>query len=256
MNDLIKCINLSRERFFNLASYAKNIKDKKLRLEFLVNYFLNDIDPKIAMQIDETTCFYPFKYDYSFIYLPGQGRIQEQRNCGKNIYSISLSESITDSSMSQFDDAGTKISPLEFATMFALKMGTCKMLANEFQRLMFYSFVDNIQDYNLANRFDMTNLCRIINKKALCYDHFEGKLEDTLKSVKIDEIRQMNHFFNVVFIDGKIYKIDLAGALTMKDYALDHSLKNADLSSFICEIKNLKELNKPTFFENITKIMD
>ena len=239
---------LSRKRFQNLVNYAKSIKDPMERLTFLIDYFLNKTDESVAKQIDETNSFMPFEYDYSFLYLPGEERIARNRSCGSWLSSTSLADSISDPNVVQINNQGQKSFSHEYVSMFATKMGTCKMIANEFQRLMFYCFADDCQKPNQSNRANINNLCAIINKDAFCYDFYDSK------SLKVNEVRLMNHYYNVVTIGGKKYKIDIAGALTMLDYAKNFGQKNPDLSSFICELKpQQQEKDITTFFEKIAK---
>ncbi|MBQ8451776.1 MAG: hypothetical protein IJ538_03260 [Clostridia bacterium] len=238
-----EAIKVSRMRYKNLIKHAKKISNDEEKLAYLIKYFLNELDSEEIKQIDGTSEFIPFIFDYSFLYDPRENRQQSFRFC-EGLHIRSSCEALTDSRLSS--------KPKEYATVFAAKMATCEMLANEFQRLMFDAFVENSNDYDLFNKYPIDNLCKIIcREKENCYDHYEGYFMATDKSVKIDRVIPMLHYYNLVTLNGKKYKVDLAGSLMAMDYAKNNGLKGVDLTDFIREISSESELKNETMFDRI-----
>ena len=88
-----------------------------------------------------------------------------------------------------------------YPTIYALKLGTCKMFANEIRRLC--------HDLNIK--------CKIHDELANCYDKFDGT-STTGKPINTNRIMKMHHYYNIITIDDVDYKLDIAGALTAMDY--------------------------------------
>lgn len=201
MTNIYKYNNETRERLLKLA--LKEPTPKK-RLEFVAKYFLNALPREITAEIDGVSAnnVKPFLYDYSFLedYDSAYAREKQVREYSGG---RGVTLPVADIDVRQTGNSKDKINI--YPTIYALKLGTCKMLASEIQRFA--------HDFNIPSE--------IVKKIDFCYDYFDGK-NTNFVPIKTDRIIKMEHFFNVLTIDGKKYKLDLAGILTAKDFASKH----------------------------------
>ena len=183
--------NARRERLLNKAK-AQGSKLEQIR--FVVDYFLNNLPVSEILEIDcvDPTYLKLFEYDYSFIddSIP---RKQTFEFYTPNKMAITLHQADN-------DKRNGKIAKI-YPTIFALKKGTCKMFANEIKRF--------------AMDFDID--CEIIEEPAYCYDGFCGT---NIKNQPVEKnnLCLMHHYYNIIKIDGKEYKIDIANFLSALDY--------------------------------------
>lgn len=189
----------------------KNCSSPVQKLEFVVNYFLNNLPIEIIAEIDGVSPdkVLPFEYDYSFLQGNNEQftRDQKVRPYAPGKYAISISHA----------DNDVRVKPAIpiYPSVYTSKMATCIMFACEIQRFAV--------DFGL----DM----KIVNKFANCYDFYSGKTSEN-QPLSTDRIINMLHYFNVVTIDGKEYKIDVAGALTAADFNKNHPKQPIDLLKF------------------------
>ena len=187
-----------REQLLNEAMKQNTPED---RIKFVVDYFLNKLDPSIIAQIDGCVKenIVPFKYDYSFLedYGSFDIRRKEDRRWGLNSYGFSMS--------SVDNDIRGSEKLRVFPAVYALKMGTCIMFASEIQRFA--------HDFGIDSQ--------VVQKMALSYDKFDGYSTEG-KEIHTDRLIPMQHFYNIITIDGEKYKIDIAGYLTAEDLKRNH----------------------------------
>ena len=198
MHDIYVFNCTRREALLAAAMAQENPEDK---MKFVVDYFLDKLDPSVVAEIDGVSekKIMPFKYDYSFLkdYGGAGARMPETRMWGEYNYGFSLPQADNDIRGSE----KIKI----FPTVYALKMGTCISFASEIQRFA--------HDFGIESE--------LVQKMEYCYDYFDGVSVEN-KPIQSDRIIKMQHFYNVVTIDGKKYKIDIAGYLTAKDLNKNH----------------------------------
>jgi hypothetical protein len=179
--DIYAFNNKRRER---LLSEAMNYDRAEDRLKFVVDYFLNKLDPAAVAQIDDCAegKIVPFKYDYSFLedYGSDDIRVQDTRRWGGFRHGVSLPQADNDIRPNE----QIKIYP----AVYALKMGTCVMFASEIQRFA--------RDFGLESE--------IVKSMDDCYDKFDGMSTEN-KPIHTDRIIKMEHFYNVVVIDGTLF---------------------------------------------------
>lgn len=216
---LYKFNNEIRDRLLLESSFQKTPFDK---IKFIVDYFLSNLDKNIILKIDNAIQFEPFSYDYSFLedFSDPYGR-QLTIKFLNGIYAHTLHQADIDQR-----DNTTKIYP----SIFALKRGTCQMFANEIKRFAL--------DFGLD--------CKIEKTFSYCYDCFDGKNRNN-KPIHTNRIIKMQHYYNLIKIDDKFLKIDVAAILT----ALDFMEKNPDAP--LIDISNLYFSDKHNYnpFENM-----
>ena len=151
----------------------------------------------------------PFKYDYSFLedVKSDLNRLQESRRYDAHRSAVTL-KSVDD------DRRGSEHINV-YPTIYSLKMATCKMFASEIQRFA--------HDFGIESQ--------MVEKFTWCYDHFDG-LSTTRQPIKTDRIINMYHYYNVLTINGKPLKLDIAGVLTSQDFNKDHSSIAIDPNDF------------------------
>lgn len=200
--------NNRRELLKTEADKEESIEKK---IQFIAKYFLNQLSPEQTSKIDgiDSAKIPPFTYDYSMLEdfsVTAPRKKMERGGCG--IFSACSMSAV------DIDRRGTdkiKVYP----TIFALKMGTCQMFASEIQRFA--------HDFNIPSK--------IVCEMTYCYDNFNGKDENG-KPVKTDRIIKMQHFYNILTINGKEYKLDISGALTAEDFNKNHPDKKVDVMKF------------------------
>lgn len=184
-----------------LLTAANTLPSPEKRLEFVVQYFINKLTPEETKKIDgvETTNPEPFLYDYSYLEDFGAttARQKKERRYNKFFTGVTLP-------MADIDRRGDEKINV-YPTIFALKLGTCIMFAAEIQRFC--------HDFGIKGK--------IVSEPAYCYDHFDGKSTE-FEDIKTDRIIKMLHYYNVVEIGTKKYKIDIAGYLMAEDYNTNH----------------------------------
>ncbi len=199
------------ERREILLKEALKQNDKEAQFKFVVDYFLNKLDPAVVSKIDgiEVREILPFKYDYSFLEDYGSFDVRRKfdRRWGNGHYGFSMSQVDNDCRSSE------KIRV--YPAVYALKMGTCVMFASELQRF--------------ARDFDLES--QIVEKMEFCYDNFNGSSIES-KQINTDRLIRMQHFYNIVTINGKKYKIDIAGYLTAEDFNKNHPELRVDENEF------------------------
>lgn len=181
-----------------LLNRANNFSTEEERAQFVVDYFTNNLSRDVIADIDDVPekRAVDFSYDYSFLegnetpFPRRQERIYYPGGSG-----ITLTPADRDFNV----DGAPRIYP----TVFALKKGTCIIFANELKRLM----------ANLGIK------CEIVEPPigVDCYDKFDGT-DVEFNPIHTNDIKKMHHYYNVIEIDGKKYKIDIAGYLTAQDF--------------------------------------
>ena len=207
MVDVYQFNNARRERLLNKA---KEQATKLEQIKFVVDYFLNNLPMSDILEIDEVDpmCLKLFEYDYSFL---EDHRASFPRKQVFEYYTPTK-KAIT---LHQADNdiRNGKVAKI-YPTIFALKKGTCKMFANEIKRF--------------AMDFDID--CEIVEEPAFCYDGFCG-FNTNNERVELNDLRLMLHYYNIITLNGKQYKIDIAGFLS----ALDFMKNNPQYNPFTIE---------------------
>lgn len=202
---------LNNERRQSLLDEALKQKGSENQMKFVVDYFLNKLSPSIVAKIDGVSKadILNFKYDYSFLedYGSFDARTKELREWGNNNLGYSISQVDVDRRGSD----KIKIYP----AVYALKMGTCAMFASEIQRFS--------HDFGLESR--------IVEKLDFCYDKFDGLSVEGLE-IHTDRLIKMQHFYNVVKVGGKEYKVDISGFLTAEDFNRSHPDMKVEQNDF------------------------
>ena len=194
-----------------LLSEAMKLDLPEERIQFVADYFLNKLDKSVIAKIDGVTedKVVPFKYDYSYLedYGTDDIRRKEVRKWGDCRYGFNLPQADVDNRKKE----QVRIYP----AVYALKMGTCIMFASELQRFAY--------DFGMDGK--------IVQKMDFCYDKFDGKSTEN-KDIHTDRLIKMHHFYNVFEVDGKQFKIDIAGLLTAQDFNENHPDLKVDLNRF------------------------
>ena len=181
------------------------------QIKFVADYFTNNLPIDVIAKIDGVSEeeVLPFKYDYSFLedVKSDLNRLQESRRYDAHRSAVTL-KSVDD------DRRGSEHINV-YPTIYALKMATCKMFASEIQRFA--------HDFGIESQ--------MVEKFTWCYDHFDG-LSTTRQPIKTDRIINMYHYYNVLTINGKPLKLDIAGVLTSQDFNKDHSSIAIDPNDF------------------------
>lgn len=207
MAEVYQFNNARREKLLNRA---KQFDTKLEQIKFVVDYFLNNLPVSEILEIDCVDPLYLklFEYDYSFL------EDHKATFPRKQVYDYytPTNKAIT---LHQADNdvRNGKVAKI-YPTIFALKKGTCKLFANEIKRF--------------AMDFDIE--CEIIEEPAYCYDGFCG-FNIKNEPVEMNNLRLMHHYYNVITLDGKQYKIDIAAFLS----ALDFLKKNPQTKPFTIE---------------------
>ena len=223
MHDMFVFNGKRRETLLNEALQQGSAEDQ---LKFVVDYFLNKLPPSVIAKIDGESedSIMPFKYDYSFLedYKSFDSRRREDRRWGSQ-YGVSLPQ--VDN-----DIRGTEKIKI-YPALYALKMGTCNMFASEIQRFAY--------DFGIESQ--------IVEKMEYCYDKFDGFSTEN-REIHTDRLIKMLHFYNIVSIGGKKYKIDIAGFLTAQDFNRNHPGIRVDENKFY-----FSEKHKDNPFSKFTK---
>lgn len=231
---------LNQERRGKLLSLAQKEKTPQKKLEFVAKYFLNALPIETIALIDgvETDKIEPFLYDYSFLedYSSNHIREKQVRECpiGRGV-----SLPVADVDVRQTENGKDKIKI--YPTIYSLKLGTCIMFASEIQRFA--------HDFQIPSE--------IVKKIDFCYDHFEGKSTD-FEPIETDRIIKMEHFYNVFTINGKKYKLDIAGILTAKDFNSRHpnTFKTNEQSLYFSEDLNSSPFELPASTKTINLLKE
>ena len=201
--------NCKRREILLTEALKQNSPEERMR--FVVDYFLNKLDAETISKIDETSPdkIVPFKYDYSFLedYSSEHVRMRDVRQWGGNNYGFSLNQA-------DVDNRGTEKIKI-YPAVYALKMGTCIMFASEIQRFA--------HDFGLQSQ--------IVEVMDYCYDNFDG-LSTENKKIQTDRLIKMQHFYNLLELNGEKYKIDIAGFLTAEDFNKNHPDQKLDKNDF------------------------
>ena len=194
-----------------LLEEALKQETSEKRLQFVADYFLNRLSDKQTAKIDnvDSKNIVPFKHDYSFLEDYGSDLIRknEERKWGGYNFGFTLPQA-------DVDNRGTEKIKV-FPTTYSLKMGTCIMFASELQRFA--------HDFGVSGK--------IVQVFDYCYDNFDGFSTDN-KKINTDRLIKMKHFYNVFMIDGKEFKLDIAGFLTAEDFNRKHPELKIDLNEF------------------------
>ena len=193
-----KIMTLNDIRRENLINKAKEIPNDYDRAIFIINYFTSNLPKDIIAQIDEVkeNEVVDFKYDYSYINASetpfARKQIPVKSPIGEGTtFSIGL------------HDRDVPGRPMIYPSVLALKLGTCKIFSHELARL-FYSANIKCDIFETEYAVD-------------CYDIFNGTDEDGNR-INVNTIKPIHHIYNIITIDNKQYKVDIAGYLTAKDY--------------------------------------
>lgn len=191
--------NSQREKLLQEALKFEAPEDQ---LKFVALYMTNALPIEVVAKIDgvEPKKVMPFMYDYSFL---EDVRSEDNRRRASRPF---CNYSGFSTSLNQADSMGFGRKQVRiFPAVYAIKMGTCVMFANEIKRFA--------QEFGLE--------CDIVETLDLCYDNFKGNTTYH-KNVSIDRLVTMHHYYNVVTINGERYKIDISGFLTAQDFNKNH----------------------------------
>lgn len=201
----------SCERRQALLAEAQKQETPEMQMQFVADYFLNRLDTRQIAKIDgvDEKDVVPFKYDYSYLedYGSDDVRRKEVRKWGRWRYGFNLPQADVDNRKKE--QVGI------YPAMYAIKMGTCIMFANEIQRFSYDLGID----------------CKIEQTLDYCYDNFDGFSTEN-KEMHTDRLIKMLHYYNVVSIGGQDFKLDIAGFLTAEDFNENHPELEIDLSQF------------------------
>lgn len=181
---------------------ALKLETPEEQLRFVTLYMTNSLPIETIAKIDgvEPDKVLPFIYDYSFL-----EHISADDPRHKIVRPFCNYTGFS-SSLSQGDSAGFGKNQVRiFPAVYAVKMGTCVIFANEIKRFA--------QEFGLE--------CDIVETNALCYDNFKGSTHFHNK-MEVDRLIDMHHYYNVITLGGERYKIDIAGFLTAKDFNTNH----------------------------------
>ena len=199
------------ERRQKLLDEAMKLETPAQRMQFVADYFLNRLDISQIAKIDgvEEKDVVPFKYDYSYLedYGSDDIRRREVRKWGNHNYGFNLPQADVDNRRRE----QVRI----FPAVYAIKLGTCIMFASELQRFAYDFGIDS----------------EIVDTLDYCYDNYDGTSTEN-KKIFTDRLIKMHHYYNVFEVDGKKYKIDIAGLLTAEDFNEKHPELAVDLESF------------------------
>ena len=192
----IRDLNDSRREI--LINKALELGSEYEKAKFIVDYFTNNLPKNIVSQIDgvDENKVVDFKYDYSYIKGDETPFARKQQPVNSPV-----GEGITFSTgLHDIDIPGH---PMIYPSVIGLKLGTCKIFSHEIARIM----------HSVGIK------CEIVETKkpVSCYDLFEGTDEHD-NHISVNTIKPMYHIYNVITIDGKQYKVDVAGYLTSQDY--------------------------------------
>ena len=201
----------SCERRQSLLDEAMKLETPAQRMQFVADYFLNRLDISQIAKIDgvEEKDVVPFKYDYSYLedYGSDDIRRREVRRWGNHSYGFNLPQADVDNRKKE--QVGI------FPSTYAIKLGTCVMFASELQRFAY--------DFGISGE--------IVQTLDYCYDNYDGTSTEN-KKICTDRLINMHHYFNVIEVDGKKYKIDIAGFLTAEDFNKNHPEFEVGLEHF------------------------
>ena len=213
-NSRIKDLNDSRREV--LINKALELNSESERAQFIIDYFTSQLPKSVIAEIDGVNekDVVPFQYDYSWIsgnetpFARKQKSVKSPIGEGKT-FSIGL------------HDRDVPGNPIIYPSVIGLKLGTCKVFSHEIARLMHSVGVE----------------CTIIETEnpVDCYDLFEGADEEG-NHISVNTIKPIKHIYNVLTINGKQYKVDIAGYLTAIDYNKNNpnGIKNPiDINQFI-----------------------
>lgn len=204
--------NYIRERFLNRAMQMPSDREK---VQFVVDYFTNNLPKDIIASIDDVSenRVVDFAYDYSFV---KGNETPFPRKQERIRYPMGFGVTLTSGDV----DLEVVGRPRIYPTLYSLKMGTCIMFANEIQRIM--------AKLGIKSKMIETPI------GVDCYDRFTGT-DVEFNKIDTNDIKKIKHFYNIVEIDGKKYKIDIAGFLTAKDFNKHKPSKykeNIDITRF------------------------
>ena len=212
----LKIRDLNDARRDNLINKALELDGEMARAKFIVDYFTSQLPKNIIAEIDGVNekDVVPFQYDYSWIkgsetpYARKQIKVKSPVGEGST-FSIGLLD---------IDVPGR---PMIYPSIIGLKLGTCKSFSHEMARLMHSVGVE----------------CKIVETEHPedCYDLFEGADVEG-NHISVNTIKPIYHFYNVLTINGKEYKVDISGYLTAQDYNKNHpdGIKDPiDITQFI-----------------------
>lgn len=207
--DLQHVFLFNNSRRQNILDHAHQKPTVYEQLKFVVDYFLNNLSIEETAKLDSTTTeiVMPFIYDYSFVEdYKTFARDQFGREYEPGVFCCSLP-------MAMNDDVNHDL--CVFPALFATKMGTCIMFANEIARI----------------GLDLGFECEIVQSIEPFYDNFNG-FNTNKEPVHTDQITKMRHYYNIVTLDGKKYKIDIAGALSAMQFNVNHPENPIDINQF------------------------
>lgn len=208
----------NNERRENLLKKALEKPTKFEQMQFVVDYFLNNLPLETIAEIDGVNpkVVFPFAYDYSFLedYSSENSRVQHYREYKPGAFGYTL----------PMGDNDVRVRPpiKIYPSIFALKMATCQMFASEIARFALDFGID----------------CKIIKKFTPCYDNFIGT-DTKFNQMAYDRLIHMNHYYNIITIDGVDYKIDIAGGLTCLDFNKNHPESAVDPNLFYFSTKDI-----------------
>lgn len=187
--------NLRRTKFINKALRLDSDIEKA---KFVVDYFTNNLPKDVVADIDSVyeKDVVDFSYDYSFVrgndtpFPRLQERIRYPQGFGTTMTCADV-------------DVEVEGKPKIYPTVYALKQGTCVIFANEIMRIM----------SNLGIKCEIIETPECVD----CYDRFGGT-DVEFNKIDTNDIKKIRHYYNIIEIDNKKYKVDIAGYLTAQDF--------------------------------------
>ena len=188
--------------FFTLRSLKQLNDEKRLELLEQVSNIDGEFD-KIAFIVEKFLSEY--KFDYSVLKSPIEFNDRRQYMMPFEYKGRTFFCSTT-----RPLDTEEKYRLPMTPSLHSLKMGTC------------FSFSTELEWF--AKEFGINN--EKINEVVTCYDGYQ-----TVKPE--NEIRRMLHYYMIMNLDGKDYKIDVAGALMAMDYKKKYPQVDISASDFV-----------------------
>ncbi len=198
--------NARRQVILDFAHQKPTVYEQ---LKFVVDYFFNNLSIEETAMLDgvSTENVMPFIYDYSYAEdFQTYARDQLGREYQPGAFCCSLPMAIN-------DDRNRHLNI--FPSLYTAKMGTCIMFAHELARI----------------GLDLGFECEIVESIEPFYDNFNG-LNTNKEPVHTDQITKMRHFYNIITLDGKKYKIDVAGGLSAMQFNVNHPDMPIDINKF------------------------
>lgn len=207
--------------YFTIAYMKKKNDEEREFLKEEASKFSTEFD---KMQFICQKFLKEYSFDYSVLNSVEELKNKRQPWVRKFNYNDELYECETWWSEDVDEKYGISLSP----SVHALKLGTCSIFSKELKWFC--------EEFGIK--------CDIKNKMCNCYDGYESEI------VK-PKIRQMNHYYVIMNLDGNEYKVDVAGAMMAMDYKKKNPEIKLDPAEFMFVDKD-----KENVFDDLVKNSD